>query len=469
MKVGRYTTIEPSDTVNREELKSHLTLCNPQYASAVNAGASIKYLHERNIPETITLYKLTNDSIEIPKFFLNDQAGILEHDHDLPLPIPSDTYHNYDTIDIEACHSFIPREYQMMPILSIARNESDILNAPCGSGKTAMAINVITRLKRKTAVIVNSEFLINQWKKAIVDFTSLRESDIGIAMKQWYKLEAITKLYKASVVIFTVQGLINRDYNNISTLLDKFGLTIFDETHLFGSQRFREAIDMFKCRRIGLTATVRRTDKLRTFIWGIGNRIIRADYEGLKPSIKFVCNRSGQYNSSEYMVRGSLNYSRLVNTLTQDVARTKNIVQIIVDLVKEGRAIMVLTHRRSHAEQMRVMLGNKDINTHILLGGESFCINDIQNSQCIVATFQYVKHALDVPHVDTLVLTTPFSNRNDVQQSTGRILRAHEGKMNPMVVDVYDLNVGPCVGMAINRQKAYRSLKYDVLNEVRRT
>ena len=45
-----------------------------------------------------------------------------------------------------------------------------LLELPCAYGKTVLSLNIISRLKKKTFIIVHKEFLMNQWIERIQQF-----------------------------------------------------------------------------------------------------------------------------------------------------------------------------------------------------------------------------------------------------------------------------------------------------------
>lgn len=466
MILGRYLTLTNDDQIDKELLKESLSLRNPAYYSAIEAGATESYLRKQSIPQVIKLFHEDKEGLHIPRYMLNDSVDSLTFMIDDELPIPSDIY-TYPTIDIRPSPKFQPRDYQIQPIVDLVENRCDILHCKCGGGKTAMAVNALAKIKRKTAIVVNSDFLMDQWQMELLKFTDLSPSDIGKAIAG----KELKKLHDKKVVLFTVQGLINKDYEEYKEFFDSFGLAIFDEVHLLGGEKFRLAIDLFICRRIGLTASIERTDKLRTFIWSVGNRITRVDYEGLKPNVFFMRNVSGTYDPGRYMLwNGKLSISKLINELCEDDERTVGIILHVDKLLRENRHVMVLTHRKSHVDKMVSILQNKGYSPLKLVGGQKksdkVTQEQLENATVIIATFQYVRQALNVPHMDTLILTTPFGAYNDVEQSTGRILRSQDGKKVPEVYDVYDIDVGPSIGLAKKRRKAYRRLRYNILKDI---
>jgi predicted helicase len=57
-------------------------------------------------------------------------------------------------------------------------------------------------------------------------------------------------------------------------------------------------------------------------------------------------------------------------------------------------------------------------------------------AKIIIATYSMAQEGLDIPVLDTLVMTTPHS---DVTQAVGRIMRETPGKVNaPLIIDIVD-------------------------------
>jgi superfamily II DNA or RNA helicase len=63
-------------------------------------------------------------------------------------------------------------------------------------------------------------------------------------------------------------------------------------------------------------------------------------------------------------------------------------------------------------------------------------LNESAKKQVIIGTFALAQEGLDIPELDTIILTTPHS---DVKQAVGRILRETKGKTNnPVIYDIVD-------------------------------
>ena len=117
------------------------------------------------------------------------------------------------------------RKNQIKPVdesLKTLRNKGGgILCLSCGAGKTAIALYLITQLKKKSLIIVHKEFLIKQWIERIEQF--LPNAKIGLI--QGSKIDFKDK----DVVVGMIQSLSTKDYS--ISQFDSFGICIFDECH----------------------------------------------------------------------------------------------------------------------------------------------------------------------------------------------------------------------------------------------
>ena len=68
--------------------------------------------------------------------------------------------------------AFPPHDFQEEIIQTfLTKGGNGLICVPCGYGKTYMALNIAVRLRRRFLIIVDKEFLMNQWKSEIENFT----------------------------------------------------------------------------------------------------------------------------------------------------------------------------------------------------------------------------------------------------------------------------------------------------------
>ncbi len=86
------------------------------------------------------------------------------------------------------------------------------------------------------------------------------------------------------------------------------------------------------------------------------------------------------------------------------------------------------------------------------------------SSKCeiILATEQLAKEGLDIPDLDTLVMTTSISEIGALEQSIGRILRKFydSNMLCPTIIDIVDKKCGNFGRHASQRKKYYKEEEY---------
>jgi len=114
------------------------------------------------------------------------------------------------------------------------------LSLETGSGKTYVTINLISKLKKKPLIIVDTLDLAGQWKREFLNHTDLKDDDIIILSGQ----ESIDKeVLKPSGKVYiaihrTLGNMLSSDMNSVNFLMNKLGIGIrvFDESHVdFGN------------------------------------------------------------------------------------------------------------------------------------------------------------------------------------------------------------------------------------------
>jgi hypothetical protein len=70
--------------------------------------------------------------------------------------------------DVAFQDKFPPHDFQTEIIQTfLGKGANGLICVPCGYGKTYMALNIAVRLGRRFLIIVDKEFLMNQWKSEI--------------------------------------------------------------------------------------------------------------------------------------------------------------------------------------------------------------------------------------------------------------------------------------------------------------
>jgi hypothetical protein len=378
------------------------------------------------------VYRENANKIYLPRFYGMERYGVpsihatesmsLGKDIDVPFP---------KTL----------RDYQV-PIVNIfldhvSRHRHDqccggILEVPCAAGKTVMALNIISTLKKKTLILVHKEFLMNQWIERIQEF--LPTARIG-------KIQANTfDIDDTDIVLGMIQTMFSRTF--APDAFDSFGFTVVDEVHRIGSEQFSKTLlKTMTPMMLGISATVDRKDDLtRVLYWFIGPKV----YEQRTRSEDPVCVRAityvskdAEFNEVECDFRGQPKYATMLTKLAKFGPRSDFAVRLLEDLIRDqpGAQIMVLAHARALLTYLFEAITHRGFATtgYYVGGMKQAQLQATESVQIVLATYAMAAEALDIKTLSILVMVTP---KTDIVQSVGRILRVKHAQ--PIVVDLVD-------------------------------
>jgi superfamily II DNA or RNA helicase len=310
-----------------------------------------------------------------------------------------------------------------------------IITIPCGSGKTVLAIKIISMVAKKSLIVVHKEFLLNQWIERIHEF--LPTAKIGRIQGPIFESKG------KDIVIGMLQTLYDRDFPE--NAFDDFGLTIVDEVHRIGSCQFSKALLRIQTPlMLGVTATLERKDGLTKVIHHFMGPTVYSQSQGLKNedgsvlvrSMTFV-SKDVEFNDVVTDYRGNTMFSTMITKLCNHGPRIRFLVQILTDLVEETpeAQILVLGHNRSLLVELNDAIVGKEIATvgYYLGGMKAKALEDTTEKQIILATYAMASEGFDHKNLSILVMVTP---KTDIIQSVGRIFRKKHDR--PLIVDVVD-------------------------------
>jgi len=445
--ISTHKVIRKEDCPDR--LLDDLKIINPVYLEYERMGLST-----RGIPQSLYLYKQRGDYIYIPR---NIALDVEPAYWGTPLEYKDETVDGQE-VQYNSKIDLWPK--QESAVDALANTVDGILVAPCGSGKTVMALDAISRVNRTTLILVHKEFLQEQWAENIRIYLREEPGVIRGSHHNWKDRKIVIAMLQT---LYSQRGYLSQDFLNWP------GLVITDETHRISAPTWSEVIQLFPAkRRWGLTATPNRPDRLEIiFKAHIGNPVYKIPEQGLKPIVYRVATKV-YVPHNQYINRynNKMNRANLISYLVSHTERNRKILAYLINAARAGRQILVLTERVAHAKFLKRSLEHniKDngVTTSLFIGETtkeeraSAVLQDV-----IFATSQMAKEALDIPTLDTLFLVTPSSSPITIQQSTGRILRECEGKKTPMVLDFIDSN-NITMNMGRKRLKIYEHLGYDI-------
>jgi superfamily II DNA or RNA helicase len=215
-----------------------------------------------------------------------------------------------------------------------------LLELYCAWGKTSGSLYILSKLKKKTLVIVHKEFLMNQWIERIQQF--LPNARVG-------KIQGpIVDVVDKDIVLCMLQSLISKEYD--SSLFDQFGFTIIDEVHHISSQTFSTSLFKVVTKyMLGLSATMDRKDgTTNVFKMFLGNVIYKAE----KKSEHLVEVRAvtykvddDEFNDTILDYRGQPQNSSMISKLCEYNRRTEFIINTLCDFIRVENVDLEIIHK----------------------------------------------------------------------------------------------------------------------------
>lgn len=338
-----------------------------------------------------------------------------------------------------------------------------LLVLPCAAGKTVLAIKLVIELGLKALIIVHKNQLISQWKERIEQFSNMR---VGIIQQN--KIDVENK----DIVVGMIQSISKRNYDELT--FNGFGTAVFDECHHVGAQILSKCLMKTGCQYIiGLSATPERKDNATCVLyWYLGNIIQRerpTQNERVNVKLFYFHSIDDKFRTIYRPIKGVKRamVSTMVNNLCEIKKRTHNIKMIIKSIITSApmRKILILADRIDLLKEIKhdidIWLNDNDIkkkwNTYIYIGSVKNDARKIAETQgdIIFATGAMAKEALDIPRLNTLILTTPIK---DIVQACGRIMRKI-GDIAPLIVDFID-DIVPFGNYVREHLKFYKNSHY---------
>ena len=447
---GSFITNNNDDKIN--DIKDELYACpffNDDYGEII----------------TYPIFREKNGILYLPRFYKNKKIKINKN------------YNEGEQRKFKFIKSLREKQKDIAEICykKIFEDSGGIINLPCGYGKTVLALYLAAELKVKTLVIVHKTFLQDQWVARAKEFTNAK---IGIIRQK--KIDTQNK----DIVIGMLQSISMIDYDE--KIFDDFGLVIYDEAHHIISKVFSNALFKINSKYIiGLTATPNRsgnlTKGLRLHLGDIIYKIDKKDDENAIVKVFNYQSTDKLFMEKKMFMKGSVkpNLQKMINNVCNINDRNKLLIDIIFNIWNiEDRKILVLSGRTTKVEHLRILktiLDNKiqdEIDQGRLLSNECNSYfytgktSQLERSEAekyadiLFATYEMAHEGLDIPRLNTIIMTTPKSS---VQQAIGRIMRkaGNDICVTPLIIDVVDL-LSTFPNQYVKREKLYKKLNYKI-------
>ena len=348
------------------------------------------------------------------------------------------------------------REYQQSVIETIARKDIGVIVAPPGSGKTIVALKIISEKQQPALIIVHRKQLVEQWTERIETFLGIPKNEIG-------KIGQGKNNIGKQITIATIQSLskelIKAEAENILTA---FGTIIVDECHHIPAETFRNTIAKLQTFYLyGLTATpFRKYNDGKLIFIHLGEVIaeIKSSEISTIQQAKIIIRNTEldvPFNSK------TDKFETLSKILVHDSARNKLILEDVINELKAGKRVVILTERKEHIDSLYQYL-KQSFETITLSGEDSESSRSSKwkilkdgNYQVLITTGQFFGEGTDLQNANCLFLVYPFSFEGKLIQYIGRVQRS---EVIPIIYDYRDIKIDYLNKLFLKRNTYYRRI-----------
>ena len=138
------------------------------------------------------------------------------------------------------------------------RGGSGVVVLPCGAGKTMVGLAAMELLRQTTLVLATSLTSVKQWRRELLDKTTLGPGDIAEYTGERKETGPVTL---TTYQILTWRAGREAEFPHLELFRARpWGLIVYDEVHLLPAPVFRATAEIQARRRLGLTATLVRED-----------------------------------------------------------------------------------------------------------------------------------------------------------------------------------------------------------------
>jgi len=470
-----------------ERIQAGLTFRNPAYAEAMarlraqGRGTSVPYDSDgRPIWKFIRGWRVAGGNLIVPRGCASEVMDILG----LGLGDVAVRTRRLPPTGLTFRGELKPAQEPAMQ--AVLGRRFGCLDSPTGSGKTVMGLYAIAARQQPALVVVHLGKLVNQWVERAEQFLGLGREEVGIiGQDQWRIGKALT--------IALVQTL----HKCAGEVAPHVGHLVVDECHHCPATTFTQAVSRFdSAYMLGLSATHRRADGLTPLIyWYLGPLVYSVPRsvllrDGVIVEVEPVFRETGWTPDDEMMrllelrtemaaagykgeeIEVSKDDRKAVNTaqaslvaaMTRDQGRNEMIAADVAAEAANGPCI-VLTDRKSHAEELARLVAARGVRVEYCHGGvkrqrQEEIVRALNEGgiRVLVGTGQLLGEGFDCKALAALFLATPIKFSGRLEQYLGRVARGADGKLRARVYDYVDQEVPTLMRAARERMRAYRRL-----------
>jgi superfamily II DNA or RNA helicase len=396
--------LRPKNEEHELKIQQELTKRIEKRVSRASVGRFAAVETIKNYTNIRGVYSIPNGRLDlIPEDYEIEDRRIYD---DIPFPEP-----------------LIPLRLAQEPVFE-AVDDSCIINAKVGWGKSITALHIARKLHQKTLIVAHNTMLRDQWVENVENVFGITPGVIGGG--------TVGNLEDHPIVVGNIQTL-----TKFALPLSKvFGTLVVDEMHHIVATTFTKFVDASYARyRIGLSGTLERTDQKHVLFPDYFGPVVHRPPESDTLTPRVVMLPSGLF------VPPDLDYAKKLNFIFYNDEFAAFVAGLARSQIAEGYSILIPAERTEFLHKIKELIG---ASCAVVTGETSYeerqeILRKIETKEimCIAGSRSIWTEGISANRLSMLILCSPTANPSVIDQITGRIRRKADGKPDPVVLDIY--------------------------------
>lgn len=297
---------------------------------------------------------------------------------------------------------------------------------PCGSGKTIVGMEVLTRLKTRTLILSINVAAVHQWIAEINDKLDINPNLVGEYSGMKKEIKPITV---ATYQVLTWRADKEGEFPHMKILREgNWGLIIYDEVHMLPAPVFKVTAELQAIYRVGLTATLIREDQKEDEVFSlVGPKRYDVPWSELE--------NQGWIAEAECIeVKVDLPESEEINYAIASkrekyriASENQRKIEIVKQLIENHRHDYILVIGQ-YISQLKAIA--KELNAPLITGSTPNSKRDElynkfrSGEEPILVVSKVANFAIDLPDASVAIqVSGTFGSRQEEAQRLGRVLR----------------------------------------------
>ncbi len=299
----------------------------------------------------------------------------------------------------------------------------------CGAGKTIVAMAAMSLVQTQTLILATNQAAVEQWRRELLDKTSLTADQIGIYTGSEKRIAPVTI---ATYQILTWRPSKTADFAHLHVFEDQdWGLLIYDEVHLLPAPVFGATATLQGRRRLGLTATLIREDGREGDVFAlVGPKRYDLPWQLLQEQ-GFIAHTRCYEVRVPFRARDAGRYEQASNRDKFRIASANPAkLQVLRDLVRRHREDNVLVIG-TYVDQLKRIA--RTLSAPLITGStphsdrERLFAGFRSGRIKLLVVSKVANFSIDLPDANVAIqVSGSFGSRQEEAQRLGRILRPKE-------------------------------------------